>query len=813
MAGPYQVIVPEAGVNLLSNPSFELGTTGYSAYNSASIAQSAVEAAIGGHSLRVTPQAATANSGVSWTYAATSGVQLTISGWLKGAAGAAYTLQVFNGTTTLTAGIVATGDWQRWEYTFTPSVSATHTFRFVRNTSGTAVAFSLDGLQLEMAPAATTYIDGNQPGCRWEGAWYASTSSRSATWAGGGRIVNFDEFNVTVTSHQGVGAASYSNVATDNGIIGGATFQRSIVQPRSFQLGLRFSSSSPTGLHTDRRALLAALSPNRVRDQQPVMLRYTGGAEPRVIYAHYEGGLDEGATWLSERETVVRFIAYDPYWYAEHEGSKLLKAYDEITDADYVLERDTNGLWHAMAGGLNGTVQDAVYAQDGSLYVGGLFTTAYNAAGTGSSVTVNSIAEWTGLAWEALGSGFSAGVYALALRPDGTLFAGGAFTDATYPRIARWNGSAWSVLTSAGSATGTVYALLYNPFDGYLYIGGDFNNWAGIAGADNLVRWDGSAYSEVSGGANSDVMSLALDRNGDVLVGGLFTAVGAGGATAVNQIARYSIASGAWSSLNADFTGGGLLVAAITVDRAGRIYAGGLWTGTDHPFVAVYNGQTWRALGSGVNGNVYDLALLPDGKILAGGSFTTAGGSTLRDRTAIWTGSAWEPLLLDLPGAALVRAVANNEYTAELALGFDTSGTAVTHTIADTEVVNDGTEDAAPAILFVDAGTVEAIINWTTGKGIYFDNLTIRTGESVWLDLSVLTPQVLPVHHQSPAGRSGPRLWSSARGDITRLILPHSDLASWRLLPGSNTVLVKIRDASPTAVVYVVWKLRYLSHD
>jgi hypothetical protein len=815
MASNYQLYIPAAGTNLLSNPSLEFGSTGYSGVASATVAESTEAAAFGGRSLKVTPASASAHSGAETTYAATANVTMTFSAYLLGEAGADYEVQADDGVTAEVDVVTATGDWQRVELTFTATISTAYDLRVVRVTAGTAVPFYLDGWQLEAGSEATTYVDGDQPGCAWNGAWHESTSSRSGQWRAGGRIVDLDTLGAYVTGITGLGMATYTNVATDNGIIGGATFQRSIVHARSFQLTVWFDAISQSDLHAQRQSLLDALAPNQVGPQQPIVLRYTGNGEPRIIHCHYEAGLESGIAWPLVEDVPVRFVAYDPYWYSEHTGFKLLKAFDEVTDADHILERAPNGTWHAMAGGLDGAVFAAVYGRDGNLYVGGAFITAYNAAGTGSPVTVNRIARWNGTTWEALGAGFNSTVRALTFTPDGTLYAGGDFTDAATPYIAAWNGSAWSAVGTAGDGTGSVFTLVYNSYDAKLYLGGDFTAWDGLADADYIVTWTGSAWAAVGGGTNDVVNAIVVEPTGDVVVGGLFTLAGA---LAVNRIVRRRTWTDTWESLNATFNDS---VRTIAIDRAGRLYAGGAWTvPADAPYIAQYTGQSWRALGSGVDDEVITQRVAPDGHLVVGGTFTMAGGSTLRDRTAVWNGSAWETMMIDLPGAAIVRIVAHNVYTDEMTIGFTTDGTAIASNIVDVEVVNDGTEDSAPAIHIVcpttatGDWTVEAIVNWTTGKALYFENLTVRPGEIVNMDLSLLTPQYLPTLFYPGYSWNGPRLWSSHRGDITRLIAPNSDLATWRLLPGSNTVLVKMKGTTDAGAAFLFnWKLRFLSQD
>jgi hypothetical protein len=55
--------------------------------------------------------------------------------------------------------------------------------------------------------------------------------------------------------------------------------------------------------------------------------------------------------------------------------------------------------------------------------------------------------------------------------------------------------------------------------------------------------------------------------------------------------------------------------------------------------IALFNGSTWSAFGTGTNGNVYDIVSF-NTFIIAGGSFTTAGG-TAAQNLALWNGTTW----------------------------------------------------------------------------------------------------------------------------------------------------------------------------
>jgi hypothetical protein len=60
-----------------------------------------------------------------------------------------------------------------------------------------------------------------------------------------------------------------------------------------------------------------------------------------------------------------------------------------------------------------------------------------------------------------------------------------------------------------------------------------------------------------------------------------------------------------------------------------------------------------------VNGTVHSLAVMPNGDIVAGGEFTTAGGLTA-SRIARWNGSSWSPLGAGMNGPVHALTVMPN---------------------------------------------------------------------------------------------------------------------------------------------------------
>jgi hypothetical protein len=284
---------------------------------------------------------------------------------------------------------------------------------------------------------------------------------------------------------------------------------------------------------------------------------------------------------------------------------------------------DTN--WISMNHSLPGTdgqVNAAAVDGSGNLYIGGDFTVVGN-------VIANHIAKWNGSSWSALGSGLggppgtSVSVSALAVSGS-DLYAARRFTTAggTVNYIAKWDGSSWSALGSGMDSN--VLALAVSGND--LYAGGAFTN-AGGSAANYIAKWDRSSWSALGSGMNNPVYALAV-LGSDLYAGGIFTT--AGGSAATN-IAKWDGSS--WSALSSGvswYGDPGASVYALAVSGS-DLYAGGYFTtagGNPANYISKWDGSSWSALGSGMGGfDPYVSALAVSGSDLyAGGGFSTAGG-------------------------------------------------------------------------------------------------------------------------------------------------------------------------------------------
>ncbi len=187
--------------------------------------------------------------------------------------------------------------------------------------------------------------------------------------------------------------------------------------------------------------------------------------------------------------------------------------------------------------------------------------------------------------------------------------------------LAAWD-PATGAVTALGGTNGELRALL-SLGNGLLIAAGTFSSIGGVA-ADNIAQWNGSAWSPLGAGCNAEVRALAVLPNGDLVAGGAFSAAGG---VAAGGVARWNGAS--WSPLGA---GIGVGVNALAVLPGGDVVAAGesvFAGGVQGCPVARWNGVAWLPLGgplqSGAGARVAALVAMPNGDVIAGGSFHSAG--------------------------------------------------------------------------------------------------------------------------------------------------------------------------------------------
>ncbi len=302
---------------------------------------------------------------------------------------------------------------------------------------------------------------------------------------------------------------------------------------------------------------------------------------------------------------------------------------------------------------LNGSVS-ALHRFGTVLYVGGGFTNA------GGDPNADLIAKWDGTQWSALGTAplGSGSVLAIA-HYGGKIYAGGNFQDAggnpDADNLAVFDGTSWAPFCDTPGRMGPTVSLQVNALQVIgttLYVGGGFQNGAGLPKADYLLACDlltgtPSATVDSDGDFTGGVYALTANSNGVLYAGGTFTNLD--GDLAADHIAAYD---GTWHAV-----GGGIdtFVRALTANGTDvyvgtdKVNVGGI-AAADH--VVKWDGLAWQALGTNAAGSdgwfppsafIYSLAA--SGSLLfAGGSFQNANGQPAADNIAWFDGTAWRAL-------------------------------------------------------------------------------------------------------------------------------------------------------------------------
>jgi hypothetical protein len=314
------------------------------------------------------------------------------------------------------------------------------------------------------------------------------------------------------------------------------------------------------------------------------------------------------------------------------------------TDADYIAAWNGQD-WGALgAPPLNGAVHAIAY-NDGKVYAGGVFTNA------GGDPNLDFLAVWDGVAWapacNALsGPAFGGNVVALEIIGQ-TLFAGGTFQDGGDIASADYlvacdlvTGAARSTVPDPNhSISGPVYTA-DSDSAGNLYIGGRFNNVADIAAADNVAYLAPTGGWSALGdhGVNDFVRALTVGENDDVYVS--TDGSNLAGIPQADHVARWN--GTAWSAMGSNSAGdNGWFSTTTYIDGMTTVgslvfVTGSFQNANTDPRadnIAYFDGTDWHNLGSDGAGdgpwNAAGHALaVSDGKLYAGGSFTSAAGNS-----------------------------------------------------------------------------------------------------------------------------------------------------------------------------------------
>ena len=289
--------------------------------------------------------------------------------------------------------------------------------------------------------------------------------------------------------------------------------------------------------------------------------------------------------------------------------------------------------------GFNSFIFSIVIRTDGKILLGGLFTTY-------QGITQNRLVRAINYSRDTtfdIGTGFNLPVITLVIQSDRKILVGGQFTtfnDATQNYFVRLNsnGSKDTSFDIGNGFNNSVNSTAVQS-DGKILVGGDFTTFTGST-QNRLIRLNSNGSKDASFdigiGFNNSVWGIAVQSDGKILVGGLFSTFTG---TTQNGLIRLNTDGSKDSSfdIGSGFSGSPLTfrVRVVSVQSDGKILVGGDFT--------TYQGLTQNRLirlnsdgskdtsfdiGTGFNNTVRTFPTLSDGKILVGGNFTTFTGST-----------------------------------------------------------------------------------------------------------------------------------------------------------------------------------------
>lgn len=281
----------------------------------------------------------------------------------------------------------------------------------------------------------------------------------------------------------------------------------------------------------------------------------------------------------------------------------------------------------------NGRIRTITLQNNGKIIVGGDFT-SYDGVTCNHIVRLNSngVIDSSFLS----GSGTNGLIKTTAIQTDGNILIGGNFTSyngTSINKIARLlsNGSIDTLFYPGNGTVNAVDAIVLQK-NGKIIIGGDFNYInefikTGVVRLNSNGSYDTLFHSGF--GTDTRVSTIAVQSNGDIIVGGDFTTYDT---TTRNCLVRLTSDGYIDTSFNSKVFEKGNIY-SITIKNDGKIIIGGDFYLFNYnmPYRLVQlesNGTNDVSFNrvTGANETIYTAAVQNDGKIIIGGRFTIFNG-------------------------------------------------------------------------------------------------------------------------------------------------------------------------------------------
>ncbi|MBX2960501.1 MAG: PKD domain-containing protein [Flavobacteriales bacterium] len=249
---------------------------------------------------------------------------------------------------------------------------------------------------------------------------------------------------------------------------------------------------------------------------------FNGTTCDNILRLNFDGTID--TTFITNSLTGFRFVATTNL----QPDGKIIVGGNAINNR--ILRLNTDGSLDStflVGTGTDSTVRASVIQPDGKIIIAGSFN-SYNGTSSNRIARLNNDGTFDGTFL--VGSGANGDIYTIALQPDGKIIIGGNFT--TYNgtscnRVTRINDdgsidNTFNIGTGANNQVWTTTLLS----DGKILIGGMFTSYNGISRNNvAILNSDGTLDNtfDLGSGANSYVLSSAVDMDGKIIIAGDFT--------------------------------------------------------------------------------------------------------------------------------------------------------------------------------------------------------------------------------------------------------------------------------------------------
>ncbi|MBN9393091.1 MAG: hypothetical protein J0I20_33975 [Chloroflexi bacterium] len=497
----------------------------------------------------------------------------------------------------------------------------------------------------------------------------------------------------------------------------------------------------------------------------------------------YTGGLEGNTTDLYSEKFALNFLELAPPSITELTSNTVNTNFfsTAANSLGYQYKTGPTGTWNVANVG-NGPIGALLYDQSGDLWYGNSNTQAKVANRSG---TVNQAISYSPIP-------AASQVSTIIQAPNQDIYIGGNF-DTPQSYVMKYSGGTFQ---SAGPTTppnGAVSSMVMDNY-GNIYIASLSSGFSSPSG--HFAKMTGTTWSSVGTGTTGSVRCMVKGPDGFIYLAGTFSSFGG---VSANNIVKYDPVSFNFTALGSGITGGGGAIWSIGFLPDGRLIAAGDFTtagGQTAKNIAIWNGTSWSALGPGLNGIVRTLTIDPvNGDVYVFGLFTQTGDNTYPiSPTAVkWNGSIYTPFDISSSGGSTgFSQSAFRVSDKELALAVNAS---LTLNYSGVTTINyTGTADCFPLIKFTGFCQPVFIANSTTKKVLYFNNYYCQPGEIAYLQAG------------GPNGVSFTSNFPQANSNILNKLLGGSDMSAFSLVPGVNNIVVFVLSFISPGKIELIYK-------